>query len=68
MGPYAGSGFYSYTTSDTGGSFTTNGMRFEPSCDTVFTSTWTDNPEDPGTPYVVDYTYTSTPISCCCAH
>lgn len=69
VGPYAGSGFYSYTTTDTGGgSFTTNAMRFEASCDTVFTSTWTDNPDDPGAPYVVDYTYSSTPISCCCAH
>ena len=69
VGPYAGSGFYSYTTTDTGGgSFTTNAMRFEASCDTVFTSTWTDNPEDPGQPYVVDYTYSSTPISCCCSH
>lgn len=69
VGPYAGSGFYSYTTTDTGGgSFTSNAMRFEASCDTVFTSTWTDNPDDPGEPYVVDYTYSSTPIACCCAH
>lgn len=69
VGPYAGSGFYSYTTDNGGGdTFTTNANRFEASCDTVFTSTWTDNPDDPGTPYVVDYTYTSTPIACCCAH
>ncbi|MGH7281252.1 MAG: hypothetical protein ACRELY_07005 [Polyangiaceae bacterium] len=69
VGPYAGSGFYSYTTDDgMGGSFTSNAMRFEASCDTVFTSTWTDNPDDPGEPYVVDYTYTSSPIACCCAH
>jgi len=67
VGPYAGSGFYSYTTTDSSGSFTTNAMRFEASCDTVFTSKWSDNPDDPGTDYVVDYTYMSSPISCCCA-
>ena len=67
VGPYAGSGFYSYTTSNGGDSFTTNATRNEASCSTVFTTTWTDNPDDPGSPYTVDYTYSSTPISCCCA-
>ncbi len=62
----AGAGFYSHTTKDSSGSFTVNAMRFEASCDTVFSSTWSDNPDDPGTDYEVDSTYTSTPIDCCC--
>ncbi|HEX7665347.1 MAG TPA: hypothetical protein VF407_12570, partial [Polyangiaceae bacterium] len=53
----AGAGFYSHTTSDSSGSFTVNAERFEPACATVFTATWSDNPEDPGTSYEVDYTY-----------
>lgn len=62
----AGAGFYSHTTKDSSGSFTVNAMRFEASCDTVFGATWSDNPDDPGTDYEVDSTYTSTPIVCCC--